>query len=224
MGVFIFKEPVLDINVLTQDCSSLTQTDIEQMSALSSTGADWGEKIIEVCAEKWVLCITARHEDNLDGFLMTSLERIGGTPTVLIGLACLPKGDKEVFQAIRSELLRKAFVSFPDEDVIITIRTSEYGPLNFLEGLDDCHPNVAKAPNGEQRAWGRRIAKRFEVGEFDDVLMQASSEFEYKFFDYPGDEASVKETFTLSKDFNKFNVAWGWALTEYLEASANKVS
>ena len=44
--------------------------------------------------EDWVLATTARIEGKLHGFMFSTLERIGGTPCVLIGMLSVRRHSK----------------------------------------------------------------------------------------------------------------------------------
>ncbi len=58
---------------------------------------------------------------------------------------------------------RRAVLAFPDEDVLVGTRFA--GPSGFeaFKSLDDIVPRPDHKATGEERAWGRRLAKRFGV-------------------------------------------------------------
>ena len=60
------------------------------------------------------------------------------------------------------ELSRRAAISFPDEDVLVAARLVAAELLRAARRATrtSC-PARATRPNGEDRAWGRRLAKRF---------------------------------------------------------------
>ena len=50
---------------------------------------------------------------------------------------------------------------FPDEDVLLGARLTSPDGYRAFTGLDDVVPRLGYRPTGEDRAWGRRLAKRF---------------------------------------------------------------
>ena len=114
-------------------------------------------------AEAWVLVTQARENDKLKGFSFSTLERIGGTPSVLIGLASIKRGSKRdtVLRAIIQDELRRAVLAFPDEDVLIGTRFTTAAGFEAFKALNDVVPRPDHKASGEERAWGRRLAKRF---------------------------------------------------------------
>ena len=73
----------MPIQVDTRDCAALTDTDLDEMASM---GGSFDIGVLSKAKEDWVLCTTARSEGRLYGFMFATLERIGGTPCVLIGL------------------------------------------------------------------------------------------------------------------------------------------
>ena len=67
------------------------------------------------------------------------------------------------------ELYRRAAISFPDEDVLVAGRIAHPAAYSLLGGLADVVPRPDYSPTGEERAWGRRLARRFGCeGRYDD--------------------------------------------------------
>jgi hypothetical protein len=66
--------------------------------------------------------------------------------------------------------LRRAVLAFPDEDVLIGTRFDNPGGFEAFKSLNDVVPRPGHKATGEERAWGRRLAKRFGVdaSEYDD--------------------------------------------------------
>jgi len=60
-----------------------------------------------------------------------------------------------------SELYRRAAISFPDEDVLVAGRIAHPAAYSLLQILTDVVPRPNYSPTGEERAWGRRLARRF---------------------------------------------------------------
>jgi hypothetical protein len=72
----------------TKDCTALSDAEIEEMADLLSDETlilDIGE--ISKQSQTWVLSTQVRDGDKLAAYGFCTLERVGGDPTVLIGLA-----------------------------------------------------------------------------------------------------------------------------------------
>ena len=68
-----------------------------------------------------------------------------------------------------AELYRRAAISFPDEDVLVAGRIAHPAAYALFSVLDDVCPRPKYSPNGEERAWGRRLARRFGCdARYDD--------------------------------------------------------
>jgi hypothetical protein len=118
-----------------------------------------------------VLITLARSEGKLQGFSFCTLERIGGTPSVLIGLASVKRTSKRdaVLKAVMHDQFRRAVLAFPDEDVLVGTRFASPSGFEAFKSMKDINPRPGHKANGEERAWGRRLAKRFSVeGTYDE--------------------------------------------------------
>ncbi len=118
-----------------------------------------------------MLVTRAREGNKLRGYSFSTLERIGGTPSLLIGLATVDRTSRSdtVLRAMMGDKYRRALLAFPDEDVLVGTRL--LGPDGFkaFAGLTDVVPAPTQKATGEERAWGRRLAKRFGAdGRIDD--------------------------------------------------------
>ena len=82
---------------------------------------------------------------------------------MLIGLASVKRGAKRdtVLRAIMHDQLRRAVLAFPDEDVLIGTRFTTPAGFEAFKALNDVVPRPDHKASGEERAWGRRLAKRF---------------------------------------------------------------
>src|ERR1017187_7603675 len=72
----------------TKDCTSLSDTELVEMADLSAereVSFDIG--FVSKQREEWVLVTQVREGTKLRGFSFCTLERIGGTPSLLVGLA-----------------------------------------------------------------------------------------------------------------------------------------
>jgi hypothetical protein len=152
----------MPLEVTTNDASSLTDADLDEMGSIEGA-FDIGA--ISKAKDDWVLATVARIDGKLHGFMFATLERIGGTPCVLIGMLSVRRHSKRdtVLRGLMGEAYHRALMAFPDEDVVVGSRFVSADGLDAFDKLDDVTPSPADAADGEQRAWGRRLAKRFGV-------------------------------------------------------------
>ena len=68
-----------------------------------------------------------------------------------------------VLRAMITEQLRRAVLAFPDEDVLIGTRFATPAGFEAFRALTDIVPRPDYVATGEERAWGRRLAKRFGI-------------------------------------------------------------
>ena len=128
-------------------------------------GGAFGIGELSKAKEDWVLVTTARIDGKLHGFMFSTLERIGGTPCVLLGLISVRRTSKrdQVLRGLMGEAYHRALMAFPDEDVVVGSASSLADALDAFKELDDVMPRPGTRAVGEERAWGRRLAKRFDV-------------------------------------------------------------
>jgi len=150
------------IEVETRDCAALTDADLEEMSTM---GGAFGAPALAQAKEDWVLSTTARDGGKLLGFTFSTLERIGGTPCVLLGVMSVKRGTKRdaVLKGLMGEAFHRALMAFPDEDVVVGSRFVSADGLEAFKALTDIIPRPGYRAVGEERAWGRRLARRFGV-------------------------------------------------------------
>ena len=163
------------IDVETKDCTALGDAELTEMGDICADGpASIDIGLLSKQREEWVLVSQARNNGVLQGFSFSTLERIGGTPCVLVGLASVKRTAKrnEVLKALMAEQFRRAVLAFPDEDVLIGTRFADpsgFEAFRVFTVLDDVVPRPGHKATGEERAWGRRLAKRFGVdARYDD--------------------------------------------------------
>ena len=152
------------IEVETKDCTALSDAELAEMADICADGPSRFEAgLLSKQAEEWVLITMTREGSGLKGFSFSTLERIGGTPSVLIGLASVRRTSRRdsVLRAIMADQLRRAVLAFPDEDVLVGTRLFDAAGFEAFKNLDDVVPRPDYKPSGEDRAWGRRLAKRF---------------------------------------------------------------
>ncbi len=154
----------MSIVVTTKDASSLADAELAEMADLCvdrEPGYDIGYLSKE--RESWVLVSIAREGTKLRGYSFCTLERIGGTPSLLVGLALVDRTAKAemTLKAIMADQYRRALLAFPDEDVLLGTRLVSVDGFRIFNPLADVVPRPDHKPSGEERAWARRLAKRF---------------------------------------------------------------
>jgi hypothetical protein len=215
------------IQVETRDCTALTDADLSAMADVS-TGGGVGFEIghLSKAKEDWVLCTTARLEDKLQGFMFSTLERIGGTPCVLLGLVSVKRAAKRdaVLKGLMGEAYHRALMAFPDEDVLVGTRLGSASGFEAYKALSDIVPRPGHKAVGEERAWGRRLAKRFAVdGTYDEQTFQVkgtgglSPHFDYETLKPEALDPKVVALFKgLKPAKGDALIACGWAMAEDL--------
>lgn len=155
------------VDVETKDCSALTDDEIEEMVVM---GGDFDLDRLNQARQDWVLCTLARDAGKLHGFTFSTLERIGGTPCVLLGLMSVKRTSKrdQVLKGLMSEAFHRALMAFPDEDVVVGSRFVTPGALEAFKSLTELIPRPGHRAVGEERAWGKRLARRFGVEAYYD--------------------------------------------------------
>ena len=161
------------LEVTTQDCTAVSDAELEEMADLCSEGPNpFSVGLLSKQTELWVLSTTARENGKLRGYTFSTLERIGGTPAVIIGLGSVVANNRRgsVLRALMSELYHRALMAFPDEDVLFGCEFNDPSGFDAYKEQTDLIPRPGYKPNGEERAWGRRLAKRFGHGasRYDD--------------------------------------------------------
>src|SRR5438445_8582111 len=171
------------IDVDTKECTALSDAELEEMGNICAGGpAQYDIGLLSKQREEWVLITQAYNNGVLQGFSFCTLERIGGTPSVLIGLASVKRTAKrqETLKAMMGDQLRRAVLAFPDEDVLIGTRfvdASGFDAFTAFLKLNDVVPRPDHKPSGEDRAWGRRLAKRFGVDtDYDERAFVAKGD------------------------------------------------
>ncbi len=150
------------IQVETRDCAALNDADLDEMASM---GGAFDIGALSKAKESWVLSTTARIEDRLHGFAFATLERIGGTPCVLVGVLSVKRTSKrdQVLKGLMNEAFHRALMAFPDEDVVVGSRFVVPDALESFKNVAEMIPRPGHRAVGEERAWGRRLARRFGV-------------------------------------------------------------
>ncbi len=216
------------IEVETKDCTALSDAELAEMADICADGPSRFEVgLLSKQVEAWVLITLARDGGKLKGFSFSTLERIGGTPCVLIGLASVKRSSTRtaVLKTLITDELRRAVLAFPDEDVLVGTRFNDPSGFEAFRTLEDIVPRPGHRATGEERAWGRRLAKRFGVenGNYEDRTFIATGDGT---FPCVLDHASLKPD-TVAADVRAFFdivdvergdslIAFGWAMAEEL--------
>lgn len=212
----------MPLQVATQDSSALTDSDLDE---LASMGGSFGIGALSKAKEDWVLFTAARENGKVQGFMFSTLERIGGTPCVLLGVLSVKRTTKReaVLKGLMAEAFHRALMAFPDEDVVVGSRFVTAGALDAFKQLTMVIPRPGHRADGEQRAWGRRLAKRFGVeSTYDEKTFIVKSNGHSGFIDH---ETSKPEKVKpdVAAMFTGVNVkkggaliVHGWTMTEDL--------
>jgi hypothetical protein len=213
------------LEVTTSDCSAVSDADLSEMADLTAGTVDWEVGELGKQAEEWVLASTASKDGKLRGFVFSTLERIGGTPAMVVGLAATARdrSSSTTMRALMSEQYHRALMAFPDEDVLVSVRVIDQGGMDVLEKLTDVRPANGVRANGEERAWGRRLSKRYGAIDFDDRTMLARGEGRALAADHaPVGRSKAADASDALEACNPadgdFVIAWGWAMAEFLES------
>jgi hypothetical protein len=211
----------------TKDCTALSDAELAEMADMVTDGpAGFDIGLLSKLAEEWVLITQVRESGKLHGFSFCTLERIGGTPCLLWGLASVKRNAKrdQALKAIIQAQFRRAVLAFPDEDVLIGSRFIDPGAFGAFKGLEDICPRPGHKPSGEERAWSRRLAKRFGAeGRIDDRTFVVTGDgsacgcFDFaaaKPETVPAEVAAFLED--LDRDRGDVLIVFGWAMAEDL--------
>ncbi|HZJ25746.1 MAG TPA: hypothetical protein VFF40_01815 [Acidimicrobiia bacterium] len=152
------------MEIESRDSVSLKPAELDELGQLLvAAGSLVDDSLLDHHIERFALIATISVDGAFHGFLFGSLERVGGTPCVLWGAGVAKRGRQAgpAVRAMVGELYRRAAISFPDEDVLVAGRISHASGYSLLTVLDDVVPRGGYKPTGEERAWGRRLARRF---------------------------------------------------------------
>ncbi|MFV1990269.1 MAG: hypothetical protein ACC652_05965 [Acidimicrobiales bacterium] len=215
------------IHAETIDCVALSDADLEEMANLATEEPrlfDIG--LLSKEQDSWVLITRAYVNGNLHGFSFCTLERIGGTPSVVVGMASVKRTNRRttVLKAIMTDQLRRAVLAFPDEDVLVGARIWRPGAFEAFKSLKNIVPRPDHDTSGEERAWGRRLVKRFNVdGTYDDRAFTITgrgaptSALDYAAARPEALDPRVHDYFHgLDPEEGDCLVAFGWAMVEDL--------
>ena len=150
----------------TKDCLEFTEDELQAMIDLCEAASEpVAQEFLTSEKERWVLVSLSYENDRLKGFSFFTLDRIGGTPSIVTGFGCVACYSKRrtVMRGLTAEQFKRALISFPEEDVLVGACFQEADCYEVFWKLEDIVPRPGYDPNGEDRAWGTRLAKRFGV-------------------------------------------------------------
>jgi hypothetical protein len=221
------------MNVESRDSVSLKPVELDEFGQLLlAAGLPISDADLDLQVEQFPLVVLAHRDDELQGVLLGSLERIGGTPSILwgAGVARKNRDAPSTLRLMTSELSRRAAISFPDEDVVVAARVHRPSAYTMLQTYANVVPRPGYTPNGEDRAWGRRLAKRFGVeNHFDDKTFRVAVKgrrppclpvFDASAVKATGGAKIVSLVGDLEAQKGQAMIAFGWAVAEELASGA----
>jgi hypothetical protein len=221
--------------VETKDCTALTDGDVAELADMAANGpARFEVGVLSKAREDWVLITTCRLEGKLHAFAFSTLERIGGTPSVLIGMASVKRSSKrdQALKGLMAELYHRALMAFPDEDVLFGTRMIDPAGYEAFKQMGEIVPRPGHKPSGEERAWGRRLVKRFATeGAYEDQIFQLHGSgavvgvFDHESLKPDKIDADVRALFDgLVAEKGDCVVTFGWIMAEELAKLGSKTS
>jgi hypothetical protein len=213
------------MSIESRDSVSLKPAELDELGQfVGGIGLPIGDELLDRHVEQFPLVALCSEDADRHGFLFGSLERIGGTPCILWGLGATKKGRtaRPTLEALVGELYRRAAISFPDEDVLVAGRIAQPAAYALLVGLADVCPRPTYTPNGEERAWGRRLARRFGCdARYDDrkFRLKANGKSEPVLDSRHvklGGKAAADLVGTVRPEKGEAVIAYGWAMAEAL--------
>jgi hypothetical protein len=219
----------MPIDVETKDCTALSDGELGEMADICTDGpAGYDVGLLSKQRDEWVLITQARDGGKLLGFSFCTLERIGGTPCLLWGLSSVKRSSKRdsALRAMCGDQFRRAVLAFPDEDVLVGTRFIDPGGFQAFKGLEDVCPRPGHKNTGEERAWSRRLAKRFGAeGRIDDRSFVVTGDgsacgvSDFEALKPDTIEPAVASFFeSLDRRRGDCLIAFGWAMAEDLAA------
>lgn len=212
------------MDIESRDSVNLKPAELDEIGQLlNSIGLPVDDKL-EAQVETFPLVVVASDDHELHGFIFGSLERIGGTPCILWGLGAIRKGKHATptVKGITAELYRRAAISFPDEDVLVGTRIAHTGGYSLFAPLTDVVPRPGYTATGEERAWGRRLAKRFSCEDrYDEKAFRTKKGRRCEpLFDTSsvklGGKAATEIVNGADASKGESVIAFGWATAEAL--------
>jgi len=211
---------IMSLEVETRDAASLTDGQLEELAGM---GGAFGIELIARAKAEWVLVTAALLDGKVHGFTFSTLERIGGTPCVLLGMLSVKRTAKRdsVLKGLMGEAYHRALMAFPDEDVVVGSRFVAVDGLEAFKALTSVIPRPDHRAVGEERAWGKRLARRFGVdAHYDEQSFIVKSHGQSGFLDHESLKESPKDLGEQFKGVARSKggvlIVHGWAMAESL--------
>jgi len=143
------------MTVTTKDTTALNDAELAEMADLCvdrEPGFDIG--FLSKQREDWVLITQVREGNKLRAYSFCTLERIGGTPSLLVGLALVDRNAKsdQALKTLLHDQFRRALLAFPDEDVLLGTRLTTPDGFRAFLGLEDVVPREGYKRFGDEKA------------------------------------------------------------------------
>lgn len=222
------------LEVVTNDYTMVHDSELEAMSAMcEELDQPFSLGFLSKEAETWVQITRVFEKNILKGFSFYTLERLGGTPCIIIGATSVVYTSKRstILKSMIKEQLKKAVMAFPDEDVLIGARLTNFLGLELFTGFVDLIPQPEHKSNGEEMAWGKRLATKYGIGVkgYDSATSitkgngELSSVVDHKTITPDKLDKNMKKLFS-NLDENKKDslIIYGWAKVKYLLKHAGK--
>lgn len=209
------------LDVATNDAAALTDSDLDELASMEEA---FSAGQLSKAKEDWVLVTTARFGGKLHGFSFSTLERIGGTPCVLLGLLSVRRSSKrdQVLRGLMAEAYHRALMAFPDEDVVVGSRFVNADGLDAFKDLDEVTPSPGANAVGEERAWGRRLAKRFSIdAKYDAKSFVSANGAQHGYLDFESAKPEKLDPdlvahFQAVPARGGVMIVYGWTMAEQL--------
>ncbi len=128
-----------------------------------------------------------------------------------------------VLKGLMGEAYHRALMAFPDEDVVVGSRFASASGLEAFKSLTEMIPRPDHRAVGEERAWGKRLARRFGVeASYDDQSFTVKVNGQSGFLDHETlkpekIDADVAAQFaTATKAKSGVVIVHGWTMAESL--------
>ena len=162
------------MRVESRDSVSLKPAELDELGQLARLGgapaARTTSSTTTSSSSRWSSLST--EDDELHGFLFGSLERIGGTPVHPLGPRRGPAGPRRPGRRSRASSASSTAgprSRSPTRTCSWPVASRSRRRTRCSAALTDVCPRPKYSPNGEERAWGRRLARRFGCdARYDD--------------------------------------------------------
>ena len=155
------------MTVTTKDTTALSDAELAEMADLCvDREPNFDIGFLSKQREEWVLVTHVREGAKLRGYSFCTLERIGGTPSLLVGLLLIDRNAKsdQTLKTILHDQFRRALLAFPDEDVLLGARlTSPMATVPSPDLMTSCRvlaidplAKIVRGVAGWPRDSGRR--------------------------------------------------------------------